>query len=450
PFTEEEIRRGPRTIAGPDTTGDWVIFKVKSKGMAPGFWIKDAQGNRFIIKPEIKGFPEVGTSAENITTLLYHAAGYHTPENYLTQVRPDRVKIKSGVKLVDDRGVKRFMTQDDLDKIFERTHMREDGSVRAIASRFIKGVPVGSFRFTGTRQGDPNDLVPHQHRRELRALYILCSWLNHHDLNSGNFFESYITRDGKSYIGHYLLDFSSTLGASLFGAQPRVRGYTPLVNPIYTLVINPLRNWFFVPRWESRNPITNSTVGRFNNGIFKPDRFKVNYPLAAFSLMTDRDAYWGAKMVMSFTDAQIRSVVKEGHYSDPEAGEILAGILIERRDMIGRFWYDRVVPLEHFTYDEGQGNMCFTDMALSGNLAKPGDTEYLYRVKHNGAPMGKKWRRAETTCLDVPKPENGSHSLDEIEVTIKTSRKGWKNKSCMKVYVQSRNRNSYQVVGLKR
>ncbi|MBF0430962.1 MAG: hypothetical protein HQK83_06760 [Fibrobacteria bacterium] len=450
PFSQEDIRRGPRTIDGPDTSGNWVIFKVKSEGMAPGFWIKDAQGNRFIIKPEIKGYPEVGTSAENITTLLFYAAGYHTPENYLSQVRLNRIKIKSGVKLIDERDVKRLMTQKDLEAIFDRVHVREDGTVRVTASRFIKGKPVGSFSFSGTRKDDPNDIVPHQHRRELRGLYVICSWLNHHDLNSGNFFESYITKNGQSYIGHYFLDFSSSLGASLFGAQPLVRGYVPLINPLYTFIVNPIKNWFHVPRWESNNPITYPAVGRFNNHIFKPDKFKINYPLAAFSLMTDRDAYWAAKLVMSFTDTQIQAVVKEGCYTDPKTDSILANILIERRDIIGRFWYNRVCPLERFRYDEKQSKLCFTDMGIKGNLYTKSESKYQYKTKHNGKEVAKSMTFSDNSCLDIPPPKPSKEDINEIEVVIQTARSKGNFSKPMNVFIQSDNSQAFRVVGITR
>ena len=61
-----------------------------------------------------------------------------------------------------------------------------DGTYRVVASKGISGKDVGPFRYYGTRPDDPNDIHPHEHRRELRAMRVFGAWLNHDDSRAIN------------------------------------------------------------------------------------------------------------------------------------------------------------------------------------------------------------------------------------------------------------------------
>ena len=84
------------------------------------------------------------------------------------------------------------LTREDLDAILERAARRPDGSYRVLASRNIAGRPLGPFRYYGTRPDDPNDIVPHEHRRELRGLSVFSAWLNHDEVRSSNSHDSVV------------------------------------------------------------------------------------------------------------------------------------------------------------------------------------------------------------------------------------------------------------------
>ena len=64
-------------------------------------------------------------------------------------------------------------------------------------ARRSKGRPVGGFRFYGTRSDDPNDVVPHEHRRELRAYGTFAAWVNHVDSKSINTLDTVVDQDGR-------------------------------------------------------------------------------------------------------------------------------------------------------------------------------------------------------------------------------------------------------------
>ena len=91
----------------------------------------------------------------------------------------------------------------DLEQWFRDQPRNPDGTFRAPASRYIQGTPVGQFRHYGTRSDDPNDLYPHESRRELRGYKVLSAWLNHDDSRSLNTFDAYVEDNGRRYVRHH-------------------------------------------------------------------------------------------------------------------------------------------------------------------------------------------------------------------------------------------------------
>ena len=65
-----------------------------------------------------------------------------------------------------------------------------------MASRFIEGKLAGPFNYQGMRSDDPNDIVPHEDRRELRGLGVFAAWLNHHDTRAINSMDSLVVENG--------------------------------------------------------------------------------------------------------------------------------------------------------------------------------------------------------------------------------------------------------------
>ena len=77
---------------------------------------------------------------------------------------------------------------------------------------WFPGTVLGPFRYAGTRSDDPNDLVSHEHRRELRALRVFGAWTNLVDLKAGNTLDSLVEENGRTVVKHYLQDVGSTFG----------------------------------------------------------------------------------------------------------------------------------------------------------------------------------------------------------------------------------------------
>src|SRR5204862_3087986 len=132
------------------------------------------------------GYRGMATGTEVVVTKLMWALGYNVPENHIAYLTKDQLVVGEGAKFTPAGGTKRLMRRDDLDKLLQRANREQNGSFRVVASKPLPGKPVGRIRFFGTRPDDPNDIVPHEDRRELRAYETFAAWLNHVDAKAIN------------------------------------------------------------------------------------------------------------------------------------------------------------------------------------------------------------------------------------------------------------------------
>src|SRR5262249_35858147 len=252
-----------------------------------------------------------------------------------------------------------------------------DGRWLAIASRFLDGRPLGPFSDKGRRKDDPNDHLRHEDRRELRGLRMFCAWLNHWDMKEQNSLDMFVQDGDAHYVRHHLIDFASTLGAAAGGgAQPRFGAENTLDVPaiggrLFALGLHE-------DGWRrAKRPAGLSEIGYFESRDFHPMEWKALQTNVAFANMNRKDGYWAAKIVSAFTDEQLRAVVAVGRYRDPEAAAYMARVLAERRDIIARYWFDRMAPLDFFTV--AQGRISFHDLGAERRVY-PGATS-RYRVR---------------------------------------------------------------------
>lgn len=347
PLAAAEIRQGANAPVGPDMDHEWTIVASKTRGVTPGFTIQDARGARFVIKPDPLTDPELATGAGVIATRLLWAAGYNVTEDYLVRLRPEQLRIgaKATVKL--DLGRKRPMTPQDLDAILAKCPRESDGSIRVIASRFLPGKVLGPIPFLGVRRGDPNDVIRHEHRRELRGYKVFCAWLNHNDSRAMNSLDAYVEKDGRHFVEHYIQDLNATLGSASIFPNLKSEGYEYILDlgemgkSLFTLGLYQ-RPWTRIPFPQYKG------VGNFEAAHFEPAAWKPNYPCPPFENTTPRDAFWAAKIIMRFDEAALRAAVSTAEYSDPAAADYVVQTLAERRDRIGRFWFSRLNPLDEF------------------------------------------------------------------------------------------------------
>ena len=147
-----------------------------------------------------------------IASKIFWAFGYNQVESYLTTFDPKRVEFDPKATLRRPSGARTPFTRDDINQILERVARNKDGTYRVVAGRLIPGKILGNFLYSGTRPDDPNDLVPHEHRRELRALRVFGAWTNLTDWKAANTLDALATSNGRTVVKHYLQDVGSTFG----------------------------------------------------------------------------------------------------------------------------------------------------------------------------------------------------------------------------------------------
>ncbi|MBI2504136.1 MAG: hypothetical protein HYW07_13005 [Candidatus Latescibacteria bacterium] len=369
PMSLEELAAGPGE-AVPDTSGPWEIVAGKFEGGTAGFTIEDALGVRFLLKFDSPGNSEMGSAAEVIATKILHAAGYNVPRNSVVYFDAARLRIGVKATVPVEGGGKRPMTPEDLQDILGNIDPQPGGRLRCVASQFLEGRPAGIFDYHGRRGDDPNDRVDHEHRRELRGLRVIGSWMNDADRRAANTLDMYVSGpEGRHYLKHYLIDMGSTFGSN--NLMPHLPKYgNEYVWDPRTILRSLVSLGFYHKPWEEPLLMPYPVLGYFENQTFDPGGWVPTYPNPAFERCTDRDGYWGAKIVMSFSDEQIRAMVGAGRYSDPGVAAELARLLAQRRDLIGRYWFGWVNPLDHFAIEGGV--LRFADLAVAGGLAEAG------------------------------------------------------------------------------
>ncbi len=206
--------RGPNRDGGPDPRSIWTIVGGKVGGLTPGFEIVDAQGVRYVVKLDPVGLPELSSAAEVIATKLFYAFGYNVPENYIVDVHPETLAIAPDASIQDEFGHARRLTEHRLRRMLARMPRLDDGRIRVTASKYLDGEPIGPFRYHGTRSDDPNDIIPHENRRELRGLRLFAAWLNHDDVRAHNTLDTWVEDGERHYVTHQLIDFGSTFGSA--------------------------------------------------------------------------------------------------------------------------------------------------------------------------------------------------------------------------------------------
>ena len=127
--------------------------------------------------------------------------------------------------------------------------------------------------------------------------------------------------------------------------------------------------------------------------------------------MTERDGYWGAKIVASFSDAQVRAAVEAAGYEDPAASDHLFTTLVDRRNKVVSHWFNKVAPLDFF-HIEGD-SLLFHDLAVDLRMEEPREYDVQIEAEAKGVKSKDQLRLSGTKlALSQFDPEISTLALE--------------------------------------
>jgi hypothetical protein len=411
PMTAEEMAQGPCKGRSPGEELPWKVVGVKIDGANPGFRIKTSAGKVHVIKFDAIQQWGRASTGDVVGSRLYYAAGFHVPCNRVVHVDTDQLELPE--QEIKDPGGK-TLTKERILELMAHLPREKDGTVRAMASEFLPGKPLGPWDYSGTWGGDPNDVVDHEDRRELRGSRILGAWVNHHDARSQNTLAMWVEHDKpRGHVEHYIIDWGDTLGGLLdWDSVSRRVGFVYYIDfgamgaDFITLgtIERPWERVHFGPA----GPIW----GYFEDQEFVPEDWHVGYPNPAFSAMEEDDGAWMARILSHVDDAALSGIIEEAQLFDPVVRSELERILRGRRDKILRRYLLRLSSLQRAEVKEGR-RLCVEDRAEAAGLgAAPAPAARLWLNRGSVAVVPVSRGGTAELCLEVPELGEGQRVLD--------------------------------------
>jgi hypothetical protein len=442
--------------AGPPGTAPRLplrIVKGKDRGAALGFQVVDADGRKFLLKLDPVRHLGLSTTAEIAGTRIYHAAGYNVPPNFLLELGPGDLVVDPGATFKLYAVRKRPLTPELVRERLALAARTPDGRLRAVAVSWLPGKVLGAFDMKGRRADDPNDRIGHEHRRSLRAGWMLAAWLAIFDSSAINTLDSYVEENGRHFVRHYIIDFGAGLGSATNDVKGPNDGGQHVVEVGRTLAsalsLGLYQRHYQGERSDWTNVVTaHPSVGWFPAEEFDVEAFRTNRKVPAHKRMTDRDAYWGAKLVTSFTDAQLAAIAAEARLEPGEAAYLVKALAI-RRDIIGRRYLAAMTAVEApvVSSDASGARICFDDLAVTRGYAEASRVRYHVAIgDERGRPLGDATMPAQGTrsCLPVPGVASG-YRVVAISAELADMNDRWRRAKTTRVHVRNG-----RVVGLER
>jgi hypothetical protein len=369
----------------PDDVADgaWSVDHGKENGSTPGFRIDVPGKGLYMLKADDPGIPERASAASVIGAALYNAAGFGTTCEQVVLIRRAQLALKPGLITITNEGASLPFDAAALDAVLASS-TQIAGRTRMQASKWLPGLALGPFRYVGIRDDDPNDVIAHENRRELRGSRLLAAWINHWDAREQNSMDLWLASDAKNtrsspgYVRHYILDTSDVIGGGVGSPAETLRLGQAYVVSFGDVMLDFVTLGVIERPWDrARSMSGREKFGVFSARDFDPEHWRGLYPNPAMRRMTERDGAWMARIIARFTAADVRATVGAGRFTDPRDTEYIAQVLIARQHEILARYLTRLSPLAD-VHTVGTDQLCAVDLARSSGVLPAG--RFRYRI----------------------------------------------------------------------
>lgn len=334
-ISSQAIVKGPEEKGSPELP--LTIVKAKKGGNSPGFVIQDARGLKYLIKFDRAEYPALESTVNFVANRLFWGFGYNVPEEFIFYFPSAESK---------DVILGKEIERDAVNKILTSSHAEKDGRYRAVASLLLEGKILGPIPQKGTRQGDPNDKIPHENRRTLRALRMFCAWLDNSGVRSDNTLDVYVGNPpDQGHAVHYLLDFGEALGLHGYEKERPWDGFEHFFS-WKDMTRNFFTFGFPLKKWERLNVDATEPLGSFESEMFEAGKWKESLEFMPIRSSQPDDDYWAAKIIAAIKPEHLEALFQATNHPEKNYTDSLKEILLKRQEKILSYALSRVSPIE--------------------------------------------------------------------------------------------------------